>query len=63
VPLPNYPWFGGGGVRWSRRILLHLIRETAQHAGHADIIRESLDGANTTMAMARDAGMTDGGWS
>jgi hypothetical protein len=26
---------------------LHLIAETAQHAGHADIIRESLDGAKT----------------
>jgi len=24
-----------------------LIAETAQHAGHADIIRESLDGAKT----------------
>ncbi|WP_369395399.1 DUF664 domain-containing protein [Streptomyces sp. CG1] len=34
---------------WSaRRIVLHLIRETAQHAGHADIIRQALDGANTT---------------
>ena len=31
---------------WSaRRVLLHIVGETAQHAGHADIIRESLDGA------------------
>jgi hypothetical protein len=28
-------------VRW---VLLHLIEETARHAGHADIIREALDG-------------------
>ncbi|MGW7056190.1 mycothiol transferase [Streptomyces sp. NPDC054887] len=28
--------------------MLHLIREIAQHAGHADIIREALDGASTT---------------
>jgi hypothetical protein len=28
-------------VRW---VLLHLIKETARHAGHADIIRESVDG-------------------
>lgn len=28
-------------VRWA---LLHLIKDTARHAGHADIIRESLDG-------------------
>ena len=33
---------------WSaRRVLLHIIAETAQHAGHADIIRESLDGSKT----------------
>ncbi|MGW0364577.1 DinB family protein [Streptomyces sp. NPDC002990] len=49
VPLPKTPWSPPETVYWSaRRILLHLIRETAQHAGHADIIREALDGANTT---------------
>ena len=30
-------------VRW---VLLHVIQETARHAGHADIIRESVDGAS-----------------
>ncbi|MGH3796072.1 MAG: DUF664 domain-containing protein [Pseudonocardiaceae bacterium] len=46
-PLPKAPWFEPG-ARWSaRRALLHIIAETAQHAGHADIIRESLDGAKT----------------
>ena len=30
-------------VRW---ILLHLIQETARHTGHADIIRETIDGAH-----------------
>ena len=48
-PLPSAPWFPAG-ERWSaRRVLLHIIGETAQHSGHADIIRESLDGA-TSMA-------------
>lgn len=38
------PWFTPGS-RWSaRRAFLHILAETAQHAGHADIIRESLDG-------------------
>jgi uncharacterized damage-inducible protein DinB len=46
-PLPVAPWFQPG-ARWSaRRVVLHLIAETAQHAGHADIIRESLDGQKT----------------
>jgi len=46
-PLPEAPWFKPG-ARWSnRRVLLHVIAETAQHAGHADIIRESIDGAKT----------------
>ena len=45
--LPKAPWFPPG-ARWSaRRVLLHVIAETAQHAGHADILRESLDGAKT----------------
>ncbi|MEU6551508.1 DinB family protein [Streptomyces sp. NPDC046915] len=49
VPLPRTPWSPPETVHWSaRRLLLHLIRETAQHAGHADIIREALDGASTT---------------
>jgi uncharacterized damage-inducible protein DinB len=46
-PLPEAPWFEPG-ARWSaRRVLLHIVAETAQHAGHADIIREALDGAKT----------------
>ncbi|MEU9605639.1 DinB family protein [Streptomyces sp. NPDC048057] len=49
VPLPKTPWSPPETVYWSaRRVLLRLIRETAQHAGHADIIRETLDGASTT---------------
>jgi hypothetical protein len=45
--LPEAPWFEPG-ARWSaRRVLLHIIAETAQHAGHADIIREALDGTKT----------------
>jgi Protein of unknown function (DUF664) len=34
-----------GNVRW---VLLHLVEETARHAGHADILRESLDGSRGT---------------
>jgi hypothetical protein len=46
-PLPEAPW-NPPGARWSaRRVFLHVIAETAQHAGHADIIREAIDGAKT----------------
>jgi len=27
-----------------RRILVHMVAETARHAGHADIVREAIDG-------------------
>ncbi len=45
--LPEAPWYQPGASWSARRVLLHVIAETAQHAGHADIIRESLDGAKT----------------
>ncbi|GAA2007681.1 DinB family protein [Nakamurella flavida] len=46
-PLPEAPWFPPG-ARWTaRRVFIHLIAETAQHAGHADIIREAIDGAKS----------------
>ena len=46
-PLPQAPWFEPGAQWTARRALMHIISETAQHAGHADIIRESLDGAKS----------------
>ena len=46
-PLPDAPWFPPD-ARWSaRRVFLHVIAETAQHAGHADILREAIDGQKT----------------
>jgi uncharacterized damage-inducible protein DinB len=45
--LPVAPWFEPGATWSVRRVLLHIIAETAQHAGHADIIRETLDGQKT----------------
>jgi hypothetical protein len=46
-PLPPAPWFPPGARRSARRVFLHLIAETAQHAGHADILRETIDGQKT----------------
>jgi hypothetical protein len=53
---PGAPWIPAGLVWTPRWVLLHLIEETARHAGHADIVRESLDGATcwTLMAAAEE---------
>ncbi|MCV7378775.1 hypothetical protein BST11_00305 [Mycobacterium alsense] len=47
VPVPqDIPWFPKNQPAWSVRwVILHVINELARHAGHADIIRESIDGA------------------
>ncbi len=46
-PLPEAPWFEPGATWSARRTLVHIVAETAQHAGHADIIRETIDGQRT----------------
>jgi uncharacterized damage-inducible protein DinB len=54
VPVPKgVPWFPDDVEAWSVRwVLLHLVEETARHAGHADIVRESIDGATMHALMA-----------
>jgi uncharacterized damage-inducible protein DinB len=47
-PLPVAPWHEPGAVRSARQVVLHVIAETAQHAGHADLLRESLDGQKSS---------------
>jgi hypothetical protein len=46
-PLPAAPWYEPGATWSARRVLLHVIAETSQHAGHADVIREAIDGQKT----------------
>jgi uncharacterized damage-inducible protein DinB len=66
VPVPDPQWVAwvpsdvtAWSVRW---VLLHLITETARHAGHADIIRESLDGATARPLMAAAEGWPANPW-
>lgn len=47
-PLPAAPWHEVDSSWSVRRVLLHVIAETTQHAGHADILRESIDGRTAT---------------
>jgi Protein of unknown function (DUF664) len=53
-------WFPESAtVRW---VLLHLIEETARHAGHADIVRESIDGGTAYPLMAAAEGWPASPW-
>jgi hypothetical protein len=57
VPVPDAPWFPKDVEAWSARwVLLHVIEELARHAGHADIVRESIDGANAFVLLAKSEG-------
>ncbi|QDQ97573.1 DUF664 domain-containing protein [Tomitella fengzijianii] len=45
VPVPDQPWFPDDLDSWPMRwVALHAVEEYARHAGHADILRESIDG-------------------
>jgi uncharacterized damage-inducible protein DinB len=58
VPVPKgVPWYPDDLETWTARwILLHVMEELARHAGHADIIRESIDGANAFVLVAKAEG-------
>ena len=64
VPIPKgVPWSPQDVDAWSVRwILLHLIEETARHAGHADIVREAIDGASAFSLMAAEEGWPESPW-
>ena len=38
------PWWGDRGKVTLHQILVHMVAETQRHAGHADIVRETIDG-------------------
>jgi uncharacterized damage-inducible protein DinB len=63
VQLPPAPWFpanpDGYQARW---ILLHIMEELARHAGHADIVREHIDGATMYALMAAAEGWPETDW-
>jgi hypothetical protein len=60
VVVPPAPWFPKNVKSWSVRwVLLHAIEETARHGGHADILREALDGKTWYELMAASEGWSD----
>jgi len=64
VPVPtDIPWFPANLKAWSVRwVILHVINELARHSGHADIIRESIDGATMYELIAAREGWKIDGW-
>jgi uncharacterized damage-inducible protein DinB len=60
VPVPDAPWFPHDVDAWSVRwVWWHLMEELARHAGHGDIVRETLDGATMYALVAARDGLPD----
>jgi hypothetical protein len=56
------PWWGERGEASLHRILVHMIAETHRHAGHADIVREMIDGAAGLRADNSNLPEEDAAW-
>lgn len=64
VPVPrDVPWFPHDVDNWSVRwVAMHLIEELGRHAGHADIIRESIDRATMYELLAAEEQWPETDW-
>ncbi len=64
VPVPHdVPWFPQDLDFWNVRwVAMHLVEELTRHAGHCDIIRESIDGATMYELMAGVLGWPETDW-
>ncbi|GGM96826.1 hypothetical protein GCM10009721_24450 [Terrabacter tumescens] len=64
VPVPrDAPWFPHDVEAWSVRwVAMHLVEELARHAGHADIVRETIDGATMYELVAAREGWPETPW-
>ena len=58
MPIGPAPWFGRMDSRTARLryVHVHFVEELARHAGHADIIREQIDGATSIELILADTG-------
>ncbi|TKJ33115.1 DinB family protein [Blastococcus sp. CCUG 61487] len=57
------PWWGDGGAQVTlHRVLVHVIGETHRHAGHADIVRELIDGSVGNQGVGDDLPQRDETW-
>lgn len=60
VPVPDAPWFPQEVTAWSVRwVWWHVMEELTRHAGHGDVIRETIDGATMYALVAARDGLPD----
>ncbi len=63
VPVPDAPWFPKDVDAWNVRwVWWHLMEELTRHAGHGDIVRETVDGATMYSLVAAREGLPDLPW-
>ncbi len=69
VTIESLPLDAVGRVPWGarpelplRRILVHMIAETQRHAGHADIVRELIDGTTGQRRVSENVAVGDSAW-
>jgi len=56
------PWWGDAGAVTLHRVLVHLTAETQRHAGHADIVRELIDGGTGLLRRSANLPAVDQAW-
>ena len=62
-PVPDAPWFPQDVDAWTVRwVWWHLVEELSRHAGHGDIVRETVDGATMYALVAARDGLPDLPW-
>lgn len=59
IPMPTAPWAPEREWLSIRTLVINKLRETAHHCGHADIIREALDGQTTMAAISEGQAWAD----
>lgn len=58
----HVPWWGDRGDVTLHQVLVHVATESHRHAGHADIVRELVDGAVGLRAGNENLPDADGAW-
>lgn len=58
----HVPWWGERGDTTLGHVLVHVLGDIARHAGHADILREGIDGRAGMRLDNSNLWEPDGGW-